>query len=382
MASGVAVAVCDHLPFPSISAHGPAVMYSESDLQSAVEAGAISAQAADALRDHVAQLRASPGADEEQVRLITGFNDIFVSIASVIMLVAVGWLGESSGWHRPHAPSPLTGGLVAAASWALAEYFTRARRMALPSILLLIGFVGGFAFSLVSLVALIAPGAGERTGALIAAGIAALTAAAAYLHWRRFMVPITIAACTAAAAAIIIALLVAAIPALSEHLVWLLLPGGIAIFLFAMHWDVGDRLRRTRRADVAFWLHLTAAPMIAHSLFQMLGAFDGQLGIGTALLVLLLYILFGLIALAIDRRALLVSSLAYVLYALSVLFRTAGAVELSMALTALVIGSALLFLSAFWIDARRRVVALLPVALQDRLPPAEPRLEISPRSAA
>ena len=61
-----------------------------------------------------------------------------------------------------------------------------------------------------------------------------------------------------------------------------------------------------------------------------------------------LYVVFAFIALAIDRRALLVSSLAYVLYALSTLFQQAGAVELSMAFTALVIGSALLTLSAFW----------------------------------
>ena len=47
-----------------------------------------------------------------------------------------------------------------------------------------------------------------------------------------------------------------------------------------------------------------------------------------------------------DRRALLVSSLAYVLFALYALFKQAGAVELSAAFTALVIGSALLLLSA------------------------------------
>ena len=63
--------------------------------------------------------------------------------------------------------------------------------------------------------------------------------------------------------------------------------------------------------------------------------------------------LFGLTALAIDRRALLVSALAYVLYALTELFKQFGAVELNVALTALVIGSALLLLSAYWHQARR-----------------------------
>ena len=80
------------------------------------------------------------------------------------------------------------------------------------------------------------------------------------------------------------------------------------------------------------------------------------------------YIVLGITALAVDRRALLVSALAYVLYALSELFRQFGAVELNIALTALVIGSALLLLSAFWHQARGAIVRPLPAGLRDRLP--------------
>ena len=89
---------------------------------------------------------------------------------------------------------------------------------------------------------------------------------------------------------------------------------------------------------------------------------------GGAVIVVALYILFGLVALAVDRRALLVSALAYVLYALDSLFRDYGAVELSVAFTALIIGSALLLLSAFWHNARRAVVRPLPDGLKGRLP--------------
>ncbi len=59
---------------------------------------------------------------------------------------------------------------------------------------------------------------------------------------------------------------------------------------------------------------------------------------------------------------------AYVLAALTFLFDRFGAVELNVALTALVIGSALLTLSAFWSPIRRMVVKQLPNDLQDRLP--------------
>jgi hypothetical protein len=50
------------------------------------------------------------------------------------------------------------------------------------------------------------------------------------------------------------------------------------------------------------------------------------------------------------------------------LFEQFGAVELNVALTALVIGSALLLLSAFWHQARSAVVKPLPSGLRERLP--------------
>src|SRR5690606_12363574 len=117
-------------------------MYSESDLNGAVEAGVLTPGAADAFRNHVASLRSAPAVDEESFRLLTGFNDIFVAIAIAAVLVGLAWLG---GDLTPG----LGAALVAAASWGLAEYFTRKRRMALPSILLLLAFAGGVAGTMV-----------------------------------------------------------------------------------------------------------------------------------------------------------------------------------------------------------------------------------------
>jgi hypothetical protein len=155
---------------------------------------------------------------------------------------------------------------------------------------------------------------------------------------------------------------------------------GIGVFLFAMWWDSSDPRRETRRSDVAFWLHLLAAPLIVHPIFVLLGLTDGSASTGEAIVVVLLYVALGFTALAIDRRALLVSALAYVLYALNSLFQTYGAVELSFALTALVIGSALLLLSAFWHTARRGVVKTLPGAIQSKLPILD--RSVSPRPAS
>jgi hypothetical protein len=119
--------------------------------------------------------------------------------------------------------------------------------------------------------------------------------------------------------------------------------------------------------------------MIVHPIFTLLGLTQGTASLGEATIVVLLYIVLGLAALAIDRRALLVSALAYVLYALNSLFREYGAVELSVAFTALIIGSALLLLSAFWTNARRAVVRPLPEGLRGKLPVVD---RVSPGIAA
>jgi hypothetical protein len=356
-------------------------MYSQTELDEAVASGAITAEAATALRAHIERQRSTPTADEEQFRLLTGFNDIFVSIAAAILLFAVAWIGHQVGQtlglaiegDGPAFTGPLA---VAATAWALALFFTAKRRMALPSILLLLAFVGGvFATAGFALVLAVGPEQFDNNqvlGGIVAAASAAIAAAAAWLHWKRFRVPITVAAGGAAVAALVMALIVSVLGDVEgrngDILLGFGLVLGIGMFLFAMWWDGSDRARITRRSDVAFWLHLLAAPMIVHPVFTLLGLNDGNATIAEGFIVILLYVVLGLTALAIDRRALLVSALAYVLYALNEMFRQFGAVELNVALTALVIGSALLLLSAFWHQARLIVVKPLPQGLKDRLP--------------
>jgi hypothetical protein len=376
-------------------------MYSQQELDDAVAAGVITAEAANALRMHVQRQRSTALPDEEQFRLITGFNDIFVSIAAAILLFAVGWIGQSIGQatglyisdNGDLGPSFLAPLAVAATSWGLALFFTARRRMALPSILLLLAFVGGVlvtsAFVLVQIIGPDRFNSGTNNdllGATVGGISAAIAAVAAWLHWMRFHVPITIAAGAAAVSGLFLAILIAIVqPGDSEAaknlILGFVLLLGIGVFLFAMWWDSSDRARTTRRSDVAFWLHLLAAPMIAHPIFTLMGVSNGTVDVGEGLLVVALYVLFGLTALAIDRRALLVSALAYVLFALTELFKQFGAVELNVALTALVIGSALLLLSAYWHQARRLIVTRLPSTLQARLPELDRPAPITQQAA-
>src|SRR5688500_5188921 len=250
-------------------------MYSQNELDEAVAAGAISAEAAASLRAHIERQHAQPTVDEEQFRLLTGFNDIFVAIAAAILLFSVAWIGQWIGAQvgfvvDDSGPSPLAPFAVAATAWGLALFFTAKRRMALPSILLLLAFVGAvFATAAFGLILTVGTGLIEDNEALagiLAALSGVAAAAAAWLHWKRFRVPITVAAGALSASAIAAGLLIAVLGNLDgvnrEIMLGFVLLLGIGVFLFAMRWDSSDPARVTRRTDVAFWLHLLAAPMI------------------------------------------------------------------------------------------------------------------------
>lgn len=337
-------------------------MYSDEDLDAAVAAGALSAESVAAFRAHVGQLRATPAVDEEHFRLVSSFNDIFVAIAGTLVLVAVGWIAESIGYR-------LIGASVAVTAWGLAEFFTRKRRMALPSILFLLAFAGGVFAALVPEFDSNILNSGAGAFGIKVALAAAVTAGCTWLHWRRFRVPITVAAGAAALVGVAVGLLLAITPDLLEWMNAILFVAGIAVFVFAMYWDIADPLRQTRRADVAFWLHLLAAPLIVHPVFTLFGLLSRDVEISGAVVILLLYVVMAVIALIIDRRALMVSALVYVLAAISAVLEKFSAVSVSVALTALIIGSALLMLSAFWHVSRASVVGRLPASWQQKLPP-------------
>jgi len=236
-------------------------MYSEDDLSSAVAAGVLTEASAEAFRAHVEQRQRSSAVDEEHFRLVTGFNDIFVVIACVLLLASLAGIGASYASHIGSAA-------VAVAAWLLAEFFTRRRRMALPSIVLLLAFTGAV-FATILLVV----GTNDPVAYAIASAVAAL---AAWLHWRRFRVPITIAAGVAAAVGCAFGLFLWVAPNAGIWLNLLSLIAGIAVFAAAMRWDATDTLRQTRRSDVAFWLHLLAAPLLVHPIFTVLGVTAGM----------------------------------------------------------------------------------------------------------
>ena len=333
-------------------------MYTDEDLSSAVKAGIFTDDAVSQFRTFIAKEQETVSVDEEHFRLVTGFNDIYVVIACFLLLTSVAWLG--------HEVSNGVGALaVALASWGLSEFFVLKRKMALPAIVLLATFIGGVAWFAGTLFHAVGSDFGVST--MLAAGVAG--AVAARFHWLRFKVPITVAAGVASIVAAFIAIVMVKFPDAQQSSRALFLTGGLLSFALAMRWDAQDTKRQTGKSDVAFWLHLLAAPLIVHPIFSMLGVFEGNNGLLLPVVVICLYVMLALISIAIDRRALMVSALVYVLFSFTTLLKTYGLISLGFAVTGLVIGSALLLLSAYWHVSRVYLIGYLPKNLLVWLPP-------------
>lgn len=332
-------------------------MYTDEDLTSAVGQGIFSDSSVQQFRQYMALSKNTNLVDEENFRLISGFNDVFVMIASGLLLGSIAWLGASF--------VPWLGALAfSIVSWGLAEFFVRQRRMALPAIGLLLTFLAGVFVVPILFNDIRQNSLAEYT--LVISGI--LTGIAARLHWLRFKVPITVAVGTAAGVLCIVAITLTALPATLSFVLPMVFVGGLVTFVIAMVWDANDRTRQTRKSDVAFWLHLVAAPMLVHPIFATLGILDGVETVSSSLIVVSLYILLAIISIAVDRRAIMVSALIYVIVAFSSLLNNYGMLSYSFAITGVCIGATLLVLSAFWHKSRQSVLKFVPLTLQMHLP--------------
>ncbi len=346
-------------------------MISDATLGSAVDKGILTAAQVEQLLslERAAAPRTEPQ-DDEKLRFISGFGDVFVTMGLGLFLGALGYfISRAAG-----AATMWVG--LAVATWALAEFFTRMRRMALPSIVLLVTFAVSCYLAIYSIIAV--PLIGGRASielreifAPVAAVLVPASLATVLLvafHYWRFRVPITVAAGTAALAAAIIGTAFWLAPAFAYNAVsYFILACGILIFALAMRFDMSDPMRLTRRTDIAFWLHLLAAPMIVHSLSSSLVQ-RYSLDVRSAVVVLAIFLALGLVALIVDRRALLVSGLGYAGYAFGTLIRQSGFSNETVPLTLLVLGAFVLLLSAGWRPLRAALFRLLPHHLVQRLP--------------
>ena len=313
--------------------------------------------------------------DDEKLRFITGFADIFVTLGLALFLGALTYFAALS------LPLWASWGLIAVVSWALAEFFTRRRRMALPSIVLLAVFA---LTTFVAAARLLGAGLPSDAGAATPLGewlsldenqpgllaVAALVCVGCVtLHYLRFRVPVTVAAGAAALSGAFVGLVGAVAPQFTvDNLRLLALICGLVVFAVGMRYDLSDPARATRRTDIAFWLHLLAAPLIVHSAISWILGDLNQPSVPQAVAVLCIFALLAVIAVVIDRRAVLVSGLVYAGFAFGALLQRTGLSGQILPATLLLLGAFILLLSAGWRPLRTGLLRLLPAHLATRLP--------------
>ncbi len=342
------------------------------DITLAVERGVITQAQADAL-DQIAadrhKARVFALGREERFRLLGGFNDFFIAIGVVMLGIAsmsVPWLG-----------------LIL--FWGLAEYLTGRLRLVAPSIVIVVVLVLLSAYACRSLIT----GIGLREGYLLL-GTALAPVIVASAHYLRFRLPFSLLALAAAGVFFCLTAYGLAVTnagvtkdAAAQSSVWVALFLGVAIFMWAMSFDVTDPERTTRRADCGFWLHLLAAPLIMHPLAgplinsPLLGRVKAPAGDVTSLdlvLVVLLISALSVVALIVDRRALLVAGLSYFGAALAfTLSKVTGSSASSFTLVTLIIlGVLIITLGVGWRTIRAFLMSCFPSGSWQRsLPPYE-----------
>lgn len=383
-------------------------MISAETLDKAVAAGLISQITRDQLEvmERAVALtpegrRADDDGDEENLRLVGGGNDLFVTVGTVLLsagffFVLTTLLPGQTFWIA---------GILAVFAWGLAEIVTRQHRMKLSSSVLALIFMTAILVALALQVEasfgirkpetiwqlLALRQTASRAGYLFLGG--GIIAAAIYF-WR-FRVPI-IAGAIAIAFTLLAFLQTAIIlydsvttgaiapprledvPELLRAALYMPLICGLIVFATGVAFDIYDRDRRKIWSDCAFWLHVVSAPMLVHPLFIMATGQNVVFGhiapdANATIMLTILILGFLYVALAIDRRSLLVPTLAY-FGSLGIYYLVNSASDSTgvppFALILVVVGALIIVFGAGWQRIRRIVVKpTLPAAVIRRLPP-------------
>ena len=355
-------------------------MLAREELDGPVRAGILTPAQADRLIAYY-ERDGDPVADREEVRFARGFHDIFITIGIVILFaglfIALATLLPDS--MQQNLPTFATAAVVA---WALAEWLVARRKLALPAIVLSVLFTTFAALAMLALYGQISGSSGfvsrldflvpanwgRSTSGPLVFGLAAFAAGA--LYYVRFHVPIALTGLVAGGLAAVGGLLETASPGLvSGHPALFMLASGIVSFALAMRFDARDLDRTTLNTDKAFWLHLLAAPLIMHSVMMLVGPETGSTG--EAFIIIAVVLALGVVALIVDRRALLVSGLIYLGIALAQLFGNANVkADSGLAVVLLILGLFVLTLGSGWTSVRRMLLApFVDTGLFDFVPP-------------
>ncbi len=330
---------------------------------------------------------ASPSpAGEEELRFIRNFHDVFLSIGLGLFAVGLGifstlMIGQLTGIQidegnigKSVKGALMIGGTVyavnAAVIWGIGEVFARTRKLFLPAIVILVAFT---VFVVLSVSAFYGASFGEVPDSFddvadsarlypLVVSIAATFAILAY--YVRMKLPFAMGVGAASLAGVVVSIAIYSNPSLVLNNIWAWVFGaGLFLFILGIYFDARDPERRTRISDNGFWLHFFAAPLMFTAITRMVagdGAYSSDATF-PAVATLLIVVVFAVISLLINRRALLVAGLLSAGVAIGVLVNNVGMDGAWTAgLTLLLLGGAMVLLGGGWKTVRRILIAPFP----------------------
>ncbi len=314
-----------------------ASMISKHRLQQAADKGIIKNDQIEPLLEFLSDRNSNTSAQQEEpLKFIRSFGDVFITLGIGILAYAISMLGLS----QYEFLIPVAGFIL------IAEWLVRVRKLSLPGMAILISIL----FFMYRAINIDSEQSAIWTSALIAA-----TSLAFYV---RYKMPFSLL--TLAGALIAIAIIMIGARVLSDPIIFSVL--GLAVFSAAMLFDSQDTKRETHLSDSAFWLHLIASPLIVHGvmLAMLLGDNSWVQVVGKEVVIVFFFIGFLLLALLLDRRAMLISTQIYMVYALTQLVQ--GQFNSSQNLMIYILmglGLVIIFFGTFWYKTRRFIFGFL-----------------------
>lgn len=273
---------------------------------------------------------------EEPLKFIRSFGDVFIALGIILLAVSINMTSITGLYYL----------IPAVAFIVIAEWLVRIRRLALPGIVILLAilFFINKAFSF-----------DNDNATTLGLSIISLSSLLFYL---RYKMPFSLL--PLAASLIAITIIQIGLDVLDSPVVFVVL--GLITFSIAMWFDSRDTKRQSHLSDSAFWLHLLAAPLIVHgTMISMLSSDKVWVqSLSNDLLMMIFFIGFFLTALFVDRRAMLVSTQLYAIYALTQLLQSdLIASENVMIYVLMALGMFVIFFGTYWYKTRRIIFGVL-----------------------
>ena len=321
---------------------------------------------------------------DEPFRLLRGFRDIFIALGIAFLAVGATVLYTSShtsalfyfgpafsdyDWYAGFWPAIASAAVLLAIGIAIAEIVTRKLRLPLSSLVLSLAIAYWAGLFGVQCLAPLASLLDQSKTPSFPIGIAGFFLSAFIgisLFYLRYRLPFVMLVVAGTLVGLGLSVISSLWPEFASQNLRFVIGGlGALVFVVAMNFDLKDRLRITRFSEIAFWLHLLAAPLMIHSFLQ-----TNSLAQNDAPLILTVFAILTFIALVIDRRAILVSSLIYMGGAFAQIVIALGLQgSMLFAVPILSIGVLVVVLGIGWTPLRRLVLSITPSAIADRVPP-------------